>query len=139
MFKSEGKIIYDPYRGSMKKRIEWWCVLEVDKEITRYLRYKIRKTQGLILQPPSWDAHISVVRGEQPLQHLKKRWKEYHNETLEFEYSNVVRKTGETDRHNQTSDFWFVDVEAPKLKQIRKEFGLPFDWNLHLTIGKLDK
>ena len=28
-----GKIIYDPHRGSMKRRTQWWCVAIVDKEV----------------------------------------------------------------------------------------------------------
>ena len=94
---SVGKIKYDPYRGSMKNKTEWWAVLEVDREITRYYRNWINKEvfnpmeinhdnqpkemkekyPVTILHPPSWDAHVSIIRGEKPRNDLMHLWKKY--------------------------------------------------------------
>jgi len=51
----------------MKSNVKWWCIVAVDREISRYYRGWIQKTyhiKGLV--KPAWDAHISVVRGEIP-------------------------------------------------------------------------
>lgn len=125
-----GKIIYDPYRGAMKRKTAWWCVLEVDPEITRYYRWWIERELHIhSLAPPSWDAHVSVIRGEEPKDELKHLWKKYHKMELEIEYEHnpqVAKK----------EEFWFVEVKAPFLSNIRKEFDRPHDWPLHLTVGK---
>jgi hypothetical protein len=45
-FRDTGLIVYDPNRGTMKTRITNWCVLQVDKEITRYYRWWARVYGG---------------------------------------------------------------------------------------------
>jgi hypothetical protein len=126
--KSTGKIVYDPPRPGMKRRTQGWCVVNVDREITRYYRWLICKNvPGLRLHAPAWDAHISIVRGERLPEDLKHLWKRYHKHITEFEYSHEVYQNGH---------FWFVKVRAPHLKAIRDEFRLPSDWSLHLTVGR---
>jgi len=127
MFTSIGKIIYDPYRDGMKNRTHWWAVVNVDTEITRYYRWWVMNRYLLKLHSPSWDAHISVIRGEKPPPHLTHLWKKYHNQSIEFKYSHIVRQSG---------DYWFVEVDSPHLIEIRKEFELPSSWKLHLTVGR---
>lgn len=77
-FKTEGRIVYDPSRG--KKTDPHWCIIEVDKEITRYYRYLFKKRFGYDLYSPSFDAHVSLLKGfETPKIEIygveKARWK----------------------------------------------------------------
>ncbi len=126
--KGTGRIVYDPWRGSMKRKRDWWCVVNVDREITRYYRWWIERryhVKGLC--KPSWDAHISVIRGEKPRPHVIDLWKKYDRQIVEFEYQHFPHQNG---------DFWIVDVRSPFLMQIREEFGMPTHWNLHLTVGR---
>lgn len=151
MLMSKGRIVYDPYRGDMKNRTKYWCVVDVDREITRYLRWwtdrellNITGVPGFGLYQPSWDAHISVVRGENdirevPAHKLARLWGKYHDEEVEFEYNLEVRQSGDRPAVNgfvPKDHFWFVNVYCDKLVYIRKELGLPHDWRLHLTFGR---
>lgn len=132
-----GKIVYDPYRGNLKKKPHWWCVVEIDKEITRLFRWFIQKelhVKGLCA--PSWDAHISVIRGEKPPPELMYLWKKYNGEEVTFKYKQHPRQTGDTTGGDRPDHYWFVEVDCPKLIDIRKEFGYPSDWKLHLTVGR---
>ena len=127
---STGKIVYDPYRPGMKKRTEWWCIVEVDREITRYYRWWLEREMHLhSLVQPAWDAHISVIRGEKPKPQLMKMWKKYHGKIVKFRYEHNPRRS-------TRDDYWTVEVDCPFLVNIRKEFERPFNWPLHLSIGK---
>ncbi len=134
---STGKIIYDPHRPGLNNT-KWWCVVNVDREITRYYRWWIEKELHIKeLKQPSWDAHISVVRGarDRPTPELAHLWKKYHGEVVEFKYKHCPRVSGDT-TNDRPNNFWFVEVECPKLIQIRQELERPSDWKLHLTVGR---
>ena len=125
-----GKIIYDPHRGSMKKRTQWWCVAIVDKEITRYYRWWIRKELHIKnLHGPSWDAHISIIRGEKPEDDLLHLWKKYHGERISFRYIHNPYQAFK-------GQFWAVEVVCPRIREIREELRRPTNWKLHLTVGR---
>lgn len=154
--KSTGVIVYDPYRFGMKTKTDWWAVLDVDKEITRYYRWWIDKHvfnplkidhEGMdkylkekypvtTLYPPSWDAHVSIIRGEKPRPDLMHLWKKYHGEKVEFLYKHEPRFSGDTTGGDRPNSFWFVEVHCPKLMEIRKELKRPTQWKLHLTVGR---
>jgi len=127
-----GKIIYDPFRGEMKKKTEHWCVLNVDKEITRYYRWWVKRMMGIDLYQPSWDAHVSIFRGE----NVGEFWKKYDGEIVDFRYKHDVRRSGDTTGWDRPDHYWFVEVDAPFLKMMRDEAGRPSDWKFHLTIGR---
>lgn len=141
--KTSGIIKYDPYRPGLQKKTEWWCVVNVDREITRYYRWWVDKE---ILNPlafdkrglaePSWNAHISVIRGERPAPNLMHLWKKYDGKQIEFEYSHNVRQSGDTTGRDRPDNYWFVGIKSEFLLNIRREFGFPSDWNLHMTIGR---
>lgn len=135
--KGTGVIQYDPPRGRMKKKTNWWCVINVDKEITRYYRWWIVKQLHVKeLCKPSWDAHISVIRGERPPADKIDLWKKYDGQTVEFRYKHFPRRTGDTTGNDRPDSFWFVEVDCPLGIQIRQEFGFPSNWKLHLTVGR---
>lgn len=127
MYTSTGRLIYDPRRPGLKEKTKWWCVLLVDREITRWCRWWVKREHWIDLCQPSWDAHVSVIRGEKPNDEQMHLWRNYHGKVFEFKYSNRVVQNG---------NFWLVKVEAPELKAIREEFGFPSNWSLHLTIGR---
>jgi hypothetical protein len=128
-----GTIVYDPYRGDMKGRTKWWCIVEVDKEITRYYRWWLQREKHIILQKPAWDAHISVIRGEHACSQHPEFWKKYQGQKIHFKYEhgNLCR---EADADG--GFFYWIDVDCNFLNQVRAEFGLPRGWRFHLTIGR---
>ena len=135
--KGTGIIKYDPPRYGMKKRTQWWAVVNVDKEITRYFRWWVKKELWIDLCQPSWDAHISIIRGERPPKDKQYLWKKYDGQKIDFKYSVVVKKGKDaSQRRDQVGDFWLVEIECPLLKQIRNEFGFKSDWKQHITIGR---
>jgi len=131
MHTSHGRIVYDPNRHGMKNKTQWWAVVNIDREITRYYRWWVQKEFHIELADPSWDAHISIIRGERPPSDKMHLWKKYHGEHIEFKYGHNVRQ-GRRDE----GLYWHVDVESPQLIAIRDEFGFPSDWKLHITIGR---
>lgn len=135
-FKAKGIIKYDPYRGKMKSKTDWWAVANTDAEITRYYRWWVYNRYWLKLDPPSWGAHVSIIRGEKPEPHLMHLWKKYDGHEIEYEYNHNVRQSGDTTGGDRPDCFWFVDVKCPFLKQIRDELNRPSNWNFHLTIGR---
>lgn len=138
MLKSTGRIIYNPYRGGMKNRNNGWCVIDIDKEITRYYRFWLKYQYHINLQPPAWDAHISCIRGEKIKPELQYLWGKYNNQIIEFEYNHGdihQCKSGRTDIE-QGGDYYYMNVKCPKIDEIRNEFGLTSGFNYHFTIGR---
>jgi len=135
-----GKIVYDPFRADMKNRTQGWCIVEVDREITRYYRYWIDKQlnplglPGQGLKQPSWDAHISVVRGERIHPSVQHLWKKYHGQRVNFSYDNSYIRVAPD--KNLGGYYYWVDVECQFLSDIRTELQLPVGWKLHITIGR---
>lgn len=133
--KCTGRIKYDPYRFGMKKKTDWWAIVQVDKELTRYYRWWVQNQYWIDLKQPSWDAHVSIIRGEKPHRDLMHLWKKYDGRKVELEYCHNVRRSGDTNT-NRPSYYWFVEVKCKLLTEIRDELNLPSNWNFHLTIGR---
>ncbi len=131
----EGRIIYDPHRGTMKANTNWWCVIDVDKEITRYYRWWLRYEKHIILQQPAWDAHISVVRGERAVQKNAAVWKKHHGRKVKFRYEHGdIQISKDKDAPGY---FHWIRVDCPVVDEIREELGLIASWKYHhLTIGR---
>ena len=132
---SSGTIVYNPPRPGLKMQKEWWAVVNVDREITRYFRWWVKQELDIELHKPSCDAHISIIRGEKPPIGKLYLWEKYQGKEIVFKYNVNVRQSGDTtfDRPNH---YWFVEIDCPFLIEIREEFGYPSDWKLHLTIGR---
>ncbi len=139
LLKGTAKIIYDPYRGEMKRKTRWWCVAPVDREITRYYRWWLTRELHLKrLFAPAWDAHVSIVRGEEPQDSLKTLWKRLHGRKVQITYSPVVRQAGDTTGQvDEKGHFWFVDVWCDDFLEIREELGLRTHYKFHLTVGRI--
>lgn len=138
-----GKIIYDPRRPGLSKGASWWCILTVDREITRYYRWFIeRELWGRTavmpgwLCNPSWDAHVSIVRGEKPrTAEARNSWKKHHGKKLLFQYAHYPRQAGDTT--GEERNFYFVEVICPELIEIREELELKTFYKFHLTVGRV--
>lgn len=129
-----GTLRYDPYRGDMKRRTKWWLVADVDKEITRYYRWWVRRTHHIILEQPAWDAHISIIRGEDACSKKSHLWNKYSGERVNFSYSPQTIHCAPDPNHG--GHFWWINVKCSRMDQIRKEFDLPVGWNFHITFGR---
>lgn len=103
--------------------------MQCDMGIIYYYEWFLAK-KGVKTIRPLWGAHISVLRGEEPPN--KEAWKKYNGEILEF------TSTGCLDSNEW---YWWIDVECPRLEEIRAEMGLrpkpEFDY--HITIGKVQE
>lgn len=133
-FQGTGIIVYDPPRGDMRARTDWWCVANVDREITRYYRWWLQYERHIHLQPPAWDAHISVVRGERPAAEYHSYWKKHTKRKVVFEYNHGdIRE--EIDKKNGGKFYW-VNVRCPELDDIRGELGLRTGFSYHVTVGR---
>jgi len=140
-FTGSGVLQYNPYRGTMKKNIDWWLVVKTDPELVRYYSYQVKKNPVYFNETyinilnPSWGSHISVVRGEEPNDKFKQFWKKYDGHIINFTYSGLVKSS--------QNKFWFLDVWCDKLNEIRSELGLKIKYDngnlfhYHLTIGKI--
>lgn len=131
---SIGTIQYDPYRADMHRRTKWWCVVNVDREITRYYRWWLQKEKHIILQQPAWDAHISVVSGT-PISHDKQHiWKKRHGQRMSFTYQHGDVQVSKDP--NQPGSFFWVRVKCPDATELRRELGLPAYETFHMTVGR---
>lgn len=135
-----GTLVYDPRRAN-KSNTKDWLVLEVDREITRLLRWFIDRelmnitgVEGHGVLQPSYDAHISILRGANDLKKVpvwmkEAMWKKYDRRQVDFLYNPHVKIA--------KGEFFFVDVICPWLLELREwEYDVPFDFGLHLTVAK---
>ena len=133
--RGSGKVVYDPKRGDMRANTTNWCVIELDREITRYYRWWLQKERHIILQQPAWDAHISVVRGERLTPEQMKMWKKQQGRIVDFVYEHgdiQVSKDKDAPGH-----FFWIRVDCPAVDEIRTELGLVASWKYHhITIGR---
>lgn len=133
--KGEGRIVYDPPRGLMKANTNWWCVINVDREITRYYRWWLQKEKHIILQQPAWDAHISVIRGENSVERNAHLWKKHNGKRVQFKYEHGdIQMSKDRDAPGY---FYWIRVNCSAVDEIREELGLIASWKYHhLTIGR---
>jgi hypothetical protein len=130
-----GTVVYDPFRGSQKTRTKNWCVLEVDREITRYYRALLFKSKHIRLCQPAWDAHVSIVRGEYIPNMAKWKYNQSTSIAISYDPTQIHQtKSGRLD--NDTGDFYYIPIYSDDINNIRKQLGLPTYDEYHLTIGR---
>lgn len=130
MIKVDVILKYDPkpLTGDATKMLKsWWLIAFVEGEVSEYYAWFLKKQTGIILQKPAWGSHVSVVRGEEPVN--KDLWKKYDNEVITIEYDPDVRTN---------SDHWWLRVTSERMFDIREELGLirKHELSLHLTLGR---
>jgi hypothetical protein len=101
--------------------------LEVDKDLTAYYRWLVRFRTPLL--KPSFGSHITVCKGVDA--------SSFQDEEIEFEYSHLIRISGDTTGQDRPDSYYFLDVWCPRLGEIRTELGLETFFKFHLTIGRL--
>jgi hypothetical protein len=149
-FITYGWIRYNPERGRMKERTDWWCVLELDdNEISRYYRWFIDRqwwdadssNTKRAYHRPTHQSHISLVRGERPKQNIDDWGKYMADKKVFFRYGNNIRQTSNAFHASEPDKFWFIDTDWKPYVDFRKHFGLPYNYNGtpfrgHLTISR---
>ncbi len=158
VFQTTGKIVFDPDRGGMKRRISNWVVIEIDRGLTAYYRWHFRQNWFAVdrggrrrpIYQPSWDAHLSVVRGEVARwlssEEQRAAWwatkARFDGLRVPVFYTNHIRQSGDTapDRPDQ---FWFIDAYSECVLGIRNMLRLPVGdsrtgrpFSSHITIGR---
>jgi len=109
-------------------------ILEVDDEIARSARSLLPR--AILVQPPRYPAHITVVRNEQIPADRIANWGIYNNNHLDFSYS-IDTIIGDI--------YYWKYAWCDRLVQIRRELGLPDSTEytrppdnkqcFHITIG----
>jgi hypothetical protein len=65
---SKGTIRYSPKLLGERRSENWWVVVDSDEQIGRYYRhlYWLDRWKTDEMSRPAWDAHITVIRDEEP-------------------------------------------------------------------------
>lgn len=127
--RSVGRLHYSP--KLLGQGSKWWMVLWCDQEIVKYHRHLFfldnHKCQNL--QSPAWDAHITVIRDEEPSEDYQHLWRLRQDQICTFEYNFEAETNG---------DYWWLTVYSDQLLDIREELGLKRnpEYPLHLSFGK---
>jgi hypothetical protein len=145
-YKSYGYLKYDPISETTRQD-PWWLVVMCPMGLALFYQWliereasKIRNSKDLLgvgdfpvmsrgvrVHKSVWGPHISLVRGEKPLN--KKAWNKYDGKKVYFEYTPMVGTNG--------CHYW-LPVYSDEFVKIREELGLskepraPF----HFTIGR---
>jgi hypothetical protein len=136
--KSVGIIKCNPERKGLINSAENWCVLNVDPEITRYYRTIVNNQYGINLSKPSWDSHITIIKGEVIEESLNDTLMVYDGLEVEFEYQVFPRYSGDTFSVGTTDVgwFWFLNVKCCFLQNLRDALNLHGKYRPHLTFGR---
>jgi len=134
VFTSEATIVNDP---SMNTKFDPnWIIAKSCDDLAAYYRYQIISRFNIRLLKPSFDSHISIVVGEEPIINVD-NWNHFNGNIVRFKYTNDIFTNG---MH------WWLRVECEEMNYIREYFGLNNDIHapdgsiiknpFHLTIGK---
>lgn len=126
----------------------WWMILDVGpgwfllyehwmqrQAQGRWVRDRNQKLQfqNTRLMRPVWGNHISMIRGEEPLENAE-AWENFDGMELRFRFDPAPQ-------FNETGPrfYWWLDIECPEIGDIRESFGLDREpeYPLHLTLGTL--
>lgn len=129
----KGYLEYDPERSMMKRRTNYWCVLQLPNDLVRYYQYFIIKEKHLDIKMPAWGSHISIIRGEKPDREHRDLWKKYHKKKFSIRFKPYIEEIKDK---KKPGSFYVITVESPELMKIREELGLSVHRDFHLTIGR---
>lgn len=127
----EGIIRYDPPRYGMKKNTNYWCILELPDDLVKYYQYFVKTDLHIPIADPSWDAHVSIVRGETPRN--IDVWKKYDRKKVKIKYYPDIQLKKDPKKEGL---YCFIDFEVPFFRKIRRELGLECKYPFHFTIGR---
>ena len=131
--KVPGKIIYDPSRPGIKKMqraTPWWVIVDLDDGITHYYRWWLKKMKGVIIHPPAWGVHMTVLDGRKAVpKDFMGEWKKHQGKIIEIEYCV------EFEQHWK---FFVLPARCQFLEDLRKGLGFIQPHPFHITFGRLD-
>ena len=125
-FNTVGKVVYDPLRAGKVAQETGWAVIQLDTEdLTSYYANQFYKKFGIVLDKPSWEPHISVIKGTYD---ESKPWKHRDGEIVEIEYSHFM--------------FWndshvWLNASCVANIELRTYYGQPSGDRGHITIGRI--
>lgn len=120
-----GIIVYDPVRPK-QQNAPFWCVAEIDKDITAYYRQQFLKRFGVELYAPAFDAHVSIMKGYQNDKILSEwKYKDQTDVIIQFDH-----RMWWNDKH-----VW-LNTYFPEFFEIRQFYEIKNENRGHLTIGK---
>lgn len=128
MITTIGTIRYSPKTLGKQVSPNWWMIVDADPVIGKYYRelYRIANYRCQKLEMPAWDAHVTVVRNEEPPN--KEFWEKYNGHQVELLVGTEAKNNGY---------YTWLDVECDFLLNLRIELGLAREpaIPLHLSIG----
>lgn len=128
----EGILEYDPDRGAMKKKKDFWLVLQLPLSLVRYYQYFLKTDLHLDVKDPQWGAHVSIVRGENPPN--IEYWKKYNGQKVKIKFYPYVEEIKDK---KQPGSFYVIEFEDDFISEIRNELGLTSKYfKYHITVGR---
>lgn len=128
----EGTLVYDPDRGAMKKKKDFWLVLQLPMQLVKYYQYFIRTDLHIDIKDPQWGAHVSIVRGEDPPN--KQYWKKYDGQKVRIKFNPDVMEVKDK---KQSGSFFIIEFDDDFIAHIREELGLQSKYfRYHITVGR---
>ena len=117
----------EPRTADGKGGNPWWLIARCDDEIVEYYRWWVHRVHQLKLHRPLFGAHISVMRGEEPL-YQHELWGSHQDQIVEITYGHEL---------THAQGYWFLPAQCRALEELRLSFGLERQpqFGFHLTIG----
>ena len=106
-----------------------WTVAEVDHDLGKYLRKLFLKSQGIKLQRPSHEEHITIVSQYEEISEVQRqRLLRYHENVVQFELYWDIYTNGNA--------YW-MPIVSQGIEKIRESILLPSQplIPLHFCIG----
>jgi len=125
-FETEGTIVYDPDRGTMKNNIEHWAVITVEPDIAAYYRHLFYQRYGIELDKPNWEPHCSVLKGYTNTD-KEKPWGWRDQEKIRLNYTHEM--------FWNSSHVW-INCYSKEFFELRDFYNIVGLDQGHITIGK---
>lgn len=125
-FKTDGKIIYDPDRKTMKKNTDHWAIITIEPDIAAYYRKLFYQQYGIELNKPNWDIHCSVLKGYSTTDKTKP-WGLLDQEIVDIHYTHEL--------FWNSSHVW-VNCYSKEFFELRDFYNVVGPDQGHITIGK---